>query len=53
MSPPEAELLSGLFVQLLDGHNSLLTDGVERALGRPGRDFEAYVREAAATGVWS
>ena len=53
MPRPDAEFLASLFSQLLDGHNSLLTDGVERALGRPARDFEDYVRDAAATGVWS
>jgi hypothetical protein len=27
-------------------------DGVQRALGRPPRDFTDYVRDAAATGIW-
>jgi uncharacterized protein YbjT (DUF2867 family) len=48
----EADFLAALFAQLLDGHNSLLTDGVERALGRPPRDFDAYVRDAVARGAW-
>jgi hypothetical protein len=30
-----------------------VTDGVERALGRPPRDFADYARRAAATGVWN
>jgi hypothetical protein len=35
---------------VLDGRNAYLTNGMERALGRPPRDF---AREAAATGVWN
>jgi uncharacterized protein YbjT (DUF2867 family) len=45
-------LLNDLFTQVLDGRNSYLTDGVERALGRKPADFSDYVRDAAATGVW-
>lgn len=30
-----------------------LGDGVERALGRPPRDFAEYARDTAATGVWT
>jgi len=45
-------LLSYLFAQVLDGRNSHLTDGVERALGREPRDFADYAETAAATGVW-
>lgn len=41
-----------LFDTVLDGRNSSVADGVERALGRPARDFSAYVRATAATGVW-
>jgi uncharacterized protein YbjT (DUF2867 family) len=46
------ELLTYLFSEVLDGRNAHLADGIERALGRQPRDFRAYVREAAATGVW-
>jgi uncharacterized protein YbjT (DUF2867 family) len=45
--------LQYLFGEVLDGRNAHLTDGVERALGRPPRDFSEYVTSAAATGVWS
>ncbi|WP_442602409.1 NAD(P)H-binding protein [Paenibacillus sp. KN14-4R] len=45
-------LLSYLFTQVLDGRNSHLTDGVQRALGREPRDFADYAKTAAATGVW-
>jgi uncharacterized protein YbjT (DUF2867 family) len=45
-------LLDYLFSTVLDGRNARLADGVERALGRPPRDFSDYAREAAAGGVW-
>jgi uncharacterized protein YbjT (DUF2867 family) len=47
------EMLTYLFGEILDGRNAHLTDGVERALGRPPKDFGDYARDAAATGVWS
>ena len=47
------ELLTYLFREVLDGRNADTTDGVERALGRPPRDFATYARAAAATGIWS
>jgi uncharacterized protein YbjT (DUF2867 family) len=37
-------LLDYLFSEVLDGRNSSLTDGVQRALGRAPRDFSDYVR---------
>jgi uncharacterized protein YbjT (DUF2867 family) len=46
-------LYTYLFSEVLDGRNACLTDGVQRALGREPRDFSAYARDAAATGVWS
>lgn len=45
-------LLDELFGQVLDGRNEHLADGVQRALGRGPKDFSAYVRETAASGVW-
>ncbi len=33
--------------------NESLAEGVQQALGRPPRDFSDYVRETAASGVWS
>jgi len=47
------ELLRYLFTEVLDGRNEKLTDGVQRALGRPPRDFSDYARRAAAAGAWS
>ncbi|WP_272476076.1 NmrA family NAD(P)-binding protein [Baekduia alba] len=45
-------LLSYLFAEVLDGRNAHTTDGVQRALGRPPRDFGAFAADTAATGVW-
>jgi uncharacterized protein YbjT (DUF2867 family) len=46
------DLVLYLFTTVLDGRNTPLTDGVQRALGRPARDFSDYVRRTAASGVW-
>ncbi len=46
-------LLSYLFTEVLDGRNSSVTDGVQRALGREPRDFAKYVQTAAAAGAWT
>jgi len=48
-----AEMLRYIFGEVLDGRNVQTTDGVERALGRPPRDFAEYARRTAATGVWT
>jgi uncharacterized protein YbjT (DUF2867 family) len=45
-------LLTYLFREVLDGRNASVADGVQRALGRPPKDFRDYAREAAASGVW-
>ncbi|WP_328475777.1 NmrA family transcriptional regulator [Actinoplanes sp. NBC_00393] len=42
------DLLAYLFTDLLDGRNSHLTDGVQRALGRPPRSFASFVDRAYA-----
>jgi uncharacterized protein YbjT (DUF2867 family) len=46
-------LMNELFTQVLDGRNTPLADGVQRALGRPPRDFTAYASAAASAGAWS
>ena len=48
----EADLVIYLFTTVLDGRNTPLADGVQRALGRAPHDFADYVRRTAATGVW-
>ena len=45
-------LMDYLFKTVLDGRNANITDGVQRALGRPARDFSEYVQETAQSGVW-
>ena len=45
-------MMDYLFSTVLDGRNAQLCDGVQRALGRPPKDFADYAREIAATGVW-
>lgn len=45
-------LLEYLAREVLDGRNESLADGVQRALGRPPRDFSEYARITAETGVW-
>ncbi|MGY2339311.1 NmrA family NAD(P)-binding protein [Pseudomonas sp. SDO5532_S415] len=47
------DLVLYLFTTVLDGRNTPVTDGVQRALGRPARDFSDYVRRTAETGIWN
>ncbi|MEU2389695.1 NAD(P)H-binding protein [Streptomyces sp. NPDC007369] len=46
------EEFAELFEMLRDGRNAHTEDGVREVLGREPRDFSAYARDAAATGVW-
>src|SRR5699024_1535422 len=45
-------LMVELFTEVLDGRNSHVVDGVQRALGRAPRSFSDYVKSAATTGIW-
>ncbi|NEA24788.1 NAD(P)H-binding protein [Actinomadura bangladeshensis] len=45
--------LTYLFTTVLDGRNAAPADGVRRALGREPRDFAAYARETADSGIWT
>ena len=47
-----ADVFTGIARETLDGRNARLADGVERALGRPPRDFREFSRRAAAAGAW-
>jgi uncharacterized protein YbjT (DUF2867 family) len=47
-----AGFLTYLFSEVL-GNSPYVTDGVERALGRPPRDFADYAADTAAAGVWT
>ena len=40
------KMLTDVFTEVLDGRNAHLSDGVQRALGRPPRDFADYARAA-------
>lgn len=46
------ELVLYLFTTVLDGRNTPLADGMQRALGHPPRKFSDYVRQTTATGIW-
>ncbi len=46
-------LLGYLFDTVLDGRNSKVCDGVERALGRPARSFRDYAQRMADRGIWN
>jgi uncharacterized protein YbjT (DUF2867 family) len=52
LSDDWADGLTDLFTEIMDGHNAHLNDGVQRALGRPPRDFADYARRTADAGVW-
>jgi len=51
VSPELVGFLTYLFGHVF-GNNAYLTDGVQRALGRPPRDFEAFAQAAAARSAW-
>ena len=52
-APKEVEwIMDYLFSTVLDGRNSYVTDGVQRALGRAPKDFSEYANETVKTGVW-
>jgi uncharacterized protein YbjT (DUF2867 family) len=46
------ELIVYLFTTVLDGRNTPLTDGVQRALGRGPKALSDYVARTVPTGVW-
>jgi uncharacterized protein YbjT (DUF2867 family) len=52
LPPALIDLVLYLFTAVLDGRNTPVTDGVQRALGRPARDFSDYVQRTAAAGIW-
>lgn len=52
--PPDyVAMLGDLMRTVLDGRNAQVADGVQRALGRPPRDFADYAARAAAAGAWA
>ncbi|MEN2413645.1 NmrA family transcriptional regulator [Flavobacterium mesophilum] len=46
-------LANYLFEQVLDGRNSHITSDIEKVLGRKAKDFSAYAKETAQTGIWN
>ncbi len=46
-------LINYLFEQVLDGRNSSITSDIEKVLGRKAKDFSAYAKETAQTGIWN
>jgi len=45
-------LLDYLFATVLDGRNAYLADGIQRALGRPPKDFSQFAQETGNSNVW-
>lgn len=46
-------LVDYLFNEVLDGRNASLGDGVQRALGRPPRDFRSFLQTAHLSGAFA
>ncbi len=46
-------LITYLFTEVLTPENSIVTNDVEKILGRRAKDFTEYARETALTGVWN
>lgn len=46
-------LVNYLFEQVLDGRNAHITSDIENVLGRKAKDFSAYAKETAKTGIWN
>lgn len=47
------QLVDYLFNEVLDGRNASLGDGVQRALGRPPRDFRSFLEKAHLAGAFA
>jgi uncharacterized protein YbjT (DUF2867 family) len=48
-----ADVFTAIARETLDGRNAHVMNGVQRALGRPPRDFAEFAIDAARTGKWS
>ena len=48
-----ADVFTAIARETLDGRNEHLADGVQRALGRPPRDFAEFAQTAARSGAWT
>ncbi|MFS4579946.1 NAD(P)H-binding protein [Phaeobacter sp. C3_T13_0] len=47
-----ADVLTDIARETLDGRNARIADGVQRALGRPPRDFTTFATNAVSSGAW-
>src|SRR6056297_1648204 len=47
-----ADVFTAIARETLDGRNAQVCDGVQKALGRPPRDFATYAVQAAKSGAW-
>ena len=45
-------LINYLFTEVLVDKNSIITNDIEKVLGRKAKDFAEYARETATTGIW-
>ena len=48
-----ADVFTAIARETLDGRNAAVTDGVQRALGRPARDFRTFASQAQDAGAWA
>ena len=46
-------LINYLFTEVLVDKNSVVTNDIEKVLGRKAKDFAEYARETATTGIWN
>jgi len=46
-------LINYLFTEVLVDRNSIVTDDIQKVLGRKAKDFAEYARETAITGIWN
>ncbi|MFF0339296.1 NAD(P)H-binding protein [Kribbella sp. NPDC004875] len=48
----DADAVRDLFAVIRNHRSEYVSDGVQKVLGRPARDFTDWARETATTGVW-
>ena len=46
-------LINYLFTEVLVDRNSIITNDIEKVLGRKAKDFAEYAKETATTGIWN
>ncbi|MER0241305.1 NAD(P)H-binding protein [Streptomyces sp. HSW2009] len=53
LPPADAEAFAHVIAPLRNGTDAYLSDGVQRALGRPARSFAEFAKSTAANGGWT